>query len=279
MALAYPLIDVMDVEAFTPPGRKGWPESALRVAVSGREGSSSSAYHARFRPGEGLPRHINAGCDEILIHLQGEGVTRGAAVRPGHCRWVKKGTEHEFRNTGDTDALVVGFYVGAKDINATGYEFLNEGTEKNTTHTPRTGLVHLDDVPPETMNKGDGWLISDFRLPFGAHNGCASTLFRARFFPGAVHKKHRHENCEEIYYVISGHGLAGAGDDRVEVRGGHFHYIPKGVEHWLHNLSETEPIEVVGIYINSGSVAETGYVYTGDVTDDDLSCVSELPKC
>jgi mannose-6-phosphate isomerase-like protein (cupin superfamily) len=54
------------------------------------------------------------------------------------------------------------------------------------------------------------------------------------------------------------------------VHGGHFHYVPKGVEHWLSNLSASDPIEVVGIYIGSGTVQETGYVYRGDVTADDL---------
>lgn len=70
--------------------------------------------------------------------------------------------------------------------------------------------------------------------------------------------------------MISGRGLAGAGNDRVEVHGGHFHYIPKGLEHWLYNLSDTEAIEVVGVYINAGNVAETGYEYMGDVTQEDL---------
>ena len=44
------------------------------------------------------------------------------------------------------------------------------------------------------------------------------------------------------------------GQERAEVRGGHFHYIPKGVEHWCVNLSKTEPIEVIGLYIGAGSV-------------------------
>lgn len=95
-------------------------------------------------------------------------------------------------------------------------------------------------------------------------------MFHSRFMPGSIHKKHRHDNCEEIYAVLSGYGLAGAGDDRVEVRGGHFHYIPKGVEHWLYNLSETEPIEVIGVYIGAGSVEDTGYVFLGEVTKEDL---------
>ena len=91
-----------------------------------------------------------------------------------------------------------------------------------------------------------------------------------------MHKKHSHENCEEIYYIISGHGLAGAGPDRVEVTAGQFHYIPAGVEHWLYNLSETDPIHVVGVYINAGSVEETGYIYHGDVTPKDIKSRTTL---
>ena len=132
-------------------------------------------------------------------------------------------------------------------------------------------LVHIDDVDPERMKTDQGWSITDFRLPISKKQGCSSTMFRARFMPGAIHHKHRHENCDEIYYVISGHGLAGAGPDRVEVRGGHHHFVPKGVEHWLYNLSDTEPIEVVGLYDRAGSVEETGYVYMGEITEEDLA--------
>jgi len=120
------------------------------------------------------------------------------------------------------------------------------------------------------MKENEGWSITDFRMPIGRHNGSPTTLFWAKFMPGAVHRKHRHENCEEIYYVIRGRGLAGAGPDRAEVRGGHVHYIPRGVEHFLYNLSPTEPLEAIGIYIGAGSVEETGYRYTGDVTAADL---------
>ena len=131
-------------------------------------------------------------------------------------------------------------------------------------------LVHIDDVKPENMDADEGWRISQFRLPISKKQGSATTAFHSRFLPGALHKKHLHTECDEIYHIISGHGLAGAGEDRVEVRGGHFHFIPKGVEHWLHNLSGAEPIEVAGVYLGAGSVEETGYVYTGDVTEEDI---------
>lgn len=131
-------------------------------------------------------------------------------------------------------------------------------------------VVHINDVKPEVMDKGAGWSITDFRIPISKKQGSQSTMFHARFMPGSIHKKHRHDHCDEIYYIVSGHGLAGAGPDRVELRKGHFHFIPKGVEHWFYPLSIDEPTISVGIYIGAGSVEETGYVYMGEVTEEDL---------
>lgn len=131
-------------------------------------------------------------------------------------------------------------------------------------------FTHIDDVTPEKMDAGDGWLITEFRLPFSDRQGLGTTMFHARFNPGAVHKKHKHENCEEIYYIVSGGGIAGAGGATEEVSAGHFHYVPADTEHWLANESDDEPIVVVGWYLGAGNVAATGYVYLGDVTDADL---------
>ncbi len=279
MALQYPLVHVDDVVPERMEEKEGWAISEFRLPITGAQGSSTTAFHSIFRPGSTHAKHLHAECEEIAVYLKGNGVVgqsdERADVRAGHCRLMPKGSTHFFHNeTKAEEAVVVGFYVGAPSLAATGYQFRGEVTPADIA-APREGITegvlrHLDDVPRERMNEGEGWSITDFRLPLGKHNGSGTTLFRARFFPGAAHKKHRHDNCEEIYYVISGHGLAGAGADRVEVRGGHFHYIPKGVEHWLHNLSASDPIEAVGVYIGSGSVEETGYVYMGDVTEEDL---------
>ena len=63
------------------------------------------------------------------------------------------------------------------------------------------------------MNKDEGWLINDFVSHLVLTMGPAQPCSELNFLPGAVHKKHSHTNCEEIYYIISGHGLAGAGVD------------------------------------------------------------------
>ncbi len=264
MPLVYPLIDVNDLI----DGDPGKPH--VVTPITGEHGSSATAFHIVTGPGDSPRVHRHNHCDEVSILLSGNGVyglgDQLNPARAGECRVAPKGVDHYFANQSDEMSLMVGFYMGVPDGAAAGTVFSNSATQSD-----KRGIqINLDDVQPENMDQGEGWMITDFRLPISARNGYSSTLFRAKFLPGAVHKKHAHENCEEIYYIISGHGLAGAGPDRVEVHSGHFHYIPKGVEHWLHNLSATEPIEVVGIYIDAGSVADTGYVYRGDVTPDDL---------
>jgi len=280
MPLKYPLVHVDDIRPENMKEGEGWAISEFRMPISGKNGSSTSLFHAIFRPGSTHAKHLHRNCDEIAVYLKGRGtVGQGnerTAIRAGHCRLMPKGSEHFFFNeTKDEEVLVIGFYVGAKSVEDTGYEFRGNVTEADL-KMPRsktlTGgiLVHIDDVRPSAMSAKDGWSITDFRIPIGRHNGSPTTLFWAKFMPGAVHKKHRHDKCEELYYIIRGHGVAGAGADRAEVRGGHVHYIPKGVEHFLYNTSKTEPLEAIGIYVGAGSVEETGYMYTGEVTDADI---------
>ncbi|HET9404577.1 MAG TPA: cupin domain-containing protein [Burkholderiales bacterium] len=281
MALKYPLVHVDDVRPENMKQGEGWAISEFRLPISGKHGSSTTLFHSIFRPGSTHARHLHRNCDEIAVYLKGHGVvgqgTERAQVRPGHCRLMPRGLEHFFHNeTKDEEGLVIGFYVGARSVADTGYEFCGHATRADL-EMPRvkqfsTGIhVHIDDVKPSRMNAKDGWSITDFRLPIGRHNGSSTTLFWAKFMPGAVHKKHRHDRCEELYYVVRGRGLAGAGPDRAEVRAGHVHYIPRGVEHFMHNLSRAEPLEVIGVYVGAGSVEETGYVFTGEVGEADLT--------
>lgn len=269
MDLRYSLIDVDSVGAVN---------GGLRLLTNIPEIHSGLAYHLTIPPGGARGRQTNRNADEALICLAGSGVagvgSERADMRAGHCQLISKGTEHFFFNNSDREAVLVGFYIGAADADGIGLE-AGAPVDRDDLQGSAAGIsqgifVHLDDVTPENMDKGDGWHITDFRLPLSARNGATSTLFRARFFPGAVHAKHRHENCDEIYFVISGHGLAGAGPDRVEVHGGQFHFIPSGVEHWMHNLSDSDPIEAVGIYVGAGNVKDTGYVFMGNVTEEDL---------
>tara|TARA_B100000530_G_scaffold333019_1_gene280319 strand:+ start:142 stop:975 length:834 start_codon:yes stop_codon:yes gene_type:complete len=272
MSLKYPLVDIS----------KDTKNSKFLTPISKIQGSSTTAFYSISEPNKEFEIYKHNNCDIISILLRGSGVLgiseHSVYARPGTCGLVTKGTEHFFANTSHETCVMVGFFLGADDIDAAGLQIMDSRNtreldydkENNQLESSEGVIVNIDDVNPEEMDENDGWKITDFRLPISAKNNSSSTLFRARFMPGAVHKKHCHRNCDEIYYIISGHGLAGVGSDRVEVHGGHFHFIPKGVEHWLYNLSENEPIEVVGLYCEAGSVNDTGYVYLGDVTSQDL---------
>ncbi|MEE9275224.1 MAG: hypothetical protein V3V62_07940 [bacterium] len=102
--------------------------------------------------------------------------------------------------------------------------------------TLRHSLVHIGDVDPENMDAGQGWNISEFRLPITKRHGSRSAVFHARLQPGAAHKKHHHTRCEEILFCLAGRGTSGLG---------------------------------------AGSMEETGYIYAGDVTEADLGGAAE----
>ena len=273
---------LVHVEDVTPENMKkgdGWAISEFRLPITGKDGSSTTIFHSIFRPGSTHARHLHSNCDEIAVYLKGHGLVgqggERTEVRPGHCRLMPKGSEHFFYNeTKDEDGLVIGFYVGARDVKDTGYQFCGPVTEADLKVPRREGLsggilLNIRDVAP-LREKPEGWNVSDFRVPIGRHNGSAAALYWTKLQPGETLQKHRLEKCEELYYVIRGRGVVGAGADRAEVRGGHVHYIGKGVDRFMHNASRTEPLEVIGVYTGAGSVEEAGYVYTGDVTDADI---------
>jgi mannose-6-phosphate isomerase-like protein (cupin superfamily) len=273
MALQSVLVHVDDVTPENMKKGEGWAISEFRLPITGRQGSSTTLFHSIFRPGSTHAKHLHAKCDEIAVYLKGHGIVgqsdERTEVRAGHCRLMPKGSEHFFSNeTKDEEGLVIGFYVGAKDVADTGYEFRGSVTQADLAMPRRAALsqgtlVHIEDVKPLQVDRAAGWGIADFRLPIGRHNGSANTLYWARLMPGDVHHPHRLDNCEELYYVIRGQGIAGSGSDRTEIRAGHVHFIPRGVERSMSNASKTEPLEVIGVYTGAGSLAESGYVHTG----------------
>ena len=104
-------------------------------------------------------------------------------------------------------------------------------------------------------------------------------MYEAVFAPGDGHHKHR-LNCEEMYYIKSGRGLAGVGGERVEVGDGDYHLVPAGVEHWLVNLDETTPLVVIGYYDGAATLDAIGHEYLGEVDAADLAAprVSDRSK-
>ena len=69
----YPLINAADVEPLDAGAA-----FEFKLPITGRHGSSTAAFHARFRPGAGFGGRLHRNCDIIAVHLTGTGVaTRG----------------------------------------------------------------------------------------------------------------------------------------------------------------------------------------------------------
>ena len=63
----------------------------------------------------------------------------------------------------------------------------------------------------------------------------------------SFHKKHVHENAEEIMYILSGAGKGGVDDEKFEMVKGDTIWVPRGVTHWFYNPFQ-EPCEMLYIY-------------------------------
>ncbi|MDI6710685.1 MAG: cupin domain-containing protein [Bacillota bacterium] len=73
----------------------------------------------------------------------------------------------------------------------------------------------------------------------------------------SVHKKHIHENAEEVIYILSGRGMSGVGDTEMEMGKGDTMFIPRGAVHWFYNPFD-EPVEMIFIYTRP-SLKSAGY--------------------
>lgn len=129
--------------------------------------------------------------------------------------------------------------------------------------------VHVDEVPPAPVARGDGWADVDIRFLLGAGTTGThdATLWRARFAPGAAHARHTHD-AAELFYVVSGSGAAGTGDREYAVPAGSALYVPAGAVHWFRNPDPTQEVEIIGLYLPGGSLEEAGYHYVGEITDE-----------
>ena len=262
------VIHIDDVEIERMQEKDGWAISEFRLPITGANGSSTAVFHSIFRPGSTHAKHLHDNCDEIAIYLKGHGVVgqsdSRAVVTGGHCRLMPRGSEHFFFNeTEDEDALVVGFYVGAPTVPGTGYKFCgNAGPEDLA--MPREGLkegilVRLEETAAIAPANGI-WHAAEVRLPVGSHNGSANALVNARFAPGGGLAPHLCENCEQVYYVAGGIGVAGSHDYQSDLREGHFVFVPKGMPHWLRNEDNATALEIFNVLTGAGSLEEAGYV-------------------
>ena len=101
------------------------------------------------------------------------------------------------------------------------------------------------------------WIVDD---KVGAKMGCFGYT---EFLTDAEHGLHTHPNSEEIYHVISGHGIATSGDETFEIHPGDTVFVPKGEPHRFRNTSKTEPLKAFYAYFGAPNIKEAGHVVLG----------------
>jgi mannose-6-phosphate isomerase-like protein (cupin superfamily) len=130
----------------------------------------------------------------------------------------------------------------------------------------------IADFAPAGVREEDGWHQMDIRFTVTKDTAGAEQVvfFRTVFPPGtSAHKKHIHTKADEIMYVVRGRAAQGVDDEEFDVPVGCGVYIPMGAVHWTRNMSDTEPMELVGVYTRVGSLEESGYQYIGEVQEKD----------
>lgn len=84
------------------------------------------------------------------------------------------------------------------------------------------------------------------------------TFGHSKFEPHtSIHKKHIHNNAEEIMYMLKGRGISGVDDNETEMKAGDTVWVPRSAVHWFYNPFD-EPCEFLFIYTRK-SLKEAGY--------------------
>lgn len=258
------VIQTFDVEPERMEERDGWAISEFRLPITGETGSATTVFHSIFRPGSTHAKHLHEVSDEIAVYLSGYGVVgqgdSRAVVSAGHCRLMPMGSTHFFYNeTRDEDAKVIGFYIGAPDVEGTGYRFQGTVSQDDLTK-PREGLsegilVRLEEAG-RPIDLPGAWSNLEVRTPIGTHNGSPNALVHVTIPPGGELPDHALANAEAIYYIASGTGaVRGDVEGDPGLQQDSFVFVPRGATHAIANAG-AGALEMYVVLTGAGSLEE-----------------------
>lgn len=126
--------------------------------------------------------------------------------------------------------------------------------------------IHVDQVGPQHGAQPEegrpGWVDMDVRWIVTRETvGADNSVFGITYFPpGSRHEIHRHENAEEVEYIVQGEGVARVGEDDVAMGRGDTVFVPRNEYHGFRNTSDTETAVMVWCYAGAASLDEAGYI-------------------
>ena len=103
------------------------------------------------------------------------------------------------------------------------------------------------------VNCAPRWIVTE---DIGAKYG---TFGYVEFPPGATHELHTHPNADEIFFVLSGHGIARSRDEIFEIGAKDTVFVPRGDVHYFRNTDEKEPLIAVFAYLGAPNLEKAGY--------------------
>jgi oxalate decarboxylase/phosphoglucose isomerase-like protein (cupin superfamily) len=125
----------------------------------------------------------------------------------------------------------------------------------NVDHPRRNGATAPEHDKPGWIDMDVRWLVTRESV------GSDQSVFGVTYFaPGSRHEIHRHPGCEEVEYLISGHGVARVGEDDVEMGPGDCVFVPRNDFHGFRNTSDTETAVMVWYYAGAANLEEAGYI-------------------
>lgn len=121
---------------------------------------------------------------------------------------------------------------------------------------PKRLRVHIDEVPKVPCsslaeNMYDQFVLRDFddgKAPIRPTERV--TVIVQNYQPGGKHKLHKHEDVEQVYFILKGRARVRLGDEVFDVGEGDFVYIPRGMTHSTENIGDGElKIMLIGIKV------------------------------
>lgn len=93
-------------------------------------------------------------------------------------------------------------------------------------------FIHVNDLPEETIH---GRLSVNRIISIGDSKTKLQTFNRAALPPHAITSRHKHNDCEEIFYFLKGSGEVTVGQEKIRVTPNDVVIVEPGEEHTIEN--------------------------------------------
>ena len=128
-----PVVNYRDVPPAPVRRRAGWARMDIRFLATDRTVGTRTAclWRTVFPPGAVHHKHVHTRADELFYMIRGRGM-HGLGdgeypVRAGDVFYIPRGQVHWMRNVDPRRPVeLVGVYVGAPNLRATGYVYMGE---------------------------------------------------------------------------------------------------------------------------------------------------------